>query len=84
MLEHLNAMRLAGTHRWTLQAIFTQADRANPVAAAKTIPALKKQLFALAPACLPPIFTAVGKSAMQLGVEGVRSSILEACDLRAV
>ena len=77
-LEMLDALSQTGSLPWTYQAIFTQIDRMTPAQISETTK-LKEALHKLAPTCLPPLFTASMKP--RLGIEAVRSSILEACGL---
>ncbi|KZV69272.1 P-loop containing nucleoside triphosphate hydrolase protein [Peniophora sp. CONT] len=77
-LEMLDALSQTGSVPWTYQAIFTQIDRMS-TAQIGEMAKLKDELHRIAPTCLPPLFTASLKP--RLGIESVRSSILEACGL---
>ena len=77
-LEMLDALSQTGSLPWTYQAIFTQIDRLTPAQIAE-MATLKDELHKIAPTCLPPLFTASMKP--RLGIETVRTSILEACGL---
>lgn len=77
-LEMLDALSQTGSLPWTYQAIFTQIDRLSPAQIGETAK-LKDELHRIAPTCLPPLFTASLKP--RLGIDTVRSSILEACGM---
>ncbi|THH10560.1 hypothetical protein EW146_g8329 [Bondarzewia mesenterica] len=81
MLQNLDALcQASGDMRWTLQAIITKVDTVPKQLVATTIPALQKEIFEIAPTCLPPIITAALKHP-RLGIEEIRQSIAEACGL---
>ncbi|KAN0137067.1 P-loop containing nucleoside triphosphate hydrolase protein [Lactarius tabidus] len=79
MLRDLDARVQSGS-RWTLQAVITKADLV-PLRDT-TVSRIKRTIFEQAPTCLPPIVTASLKStSTALGVDDLRSSIMEACAL---
>ncbi|KAI0063973.1 P-loop containing nucleoside triphosphate hydrolase protein [Artomyces pyxidatus] len=82
MLGDLDAQcQLTGGSRWTLQAIVTKADTISPRDLSILLPKLRKEIFDVAPTCLPPIVTASLKHPL-FGVSEVRSSVAEACGLQ--
>lgn len=80
MLKHLDQKVQSGRPRWTLQAIITKADLVSLHNREAAIEGIKRAIFENAPTCLPPIVTASLKSD-GLGIDDVRRSIVEACDL---
>jgi GTP-binding protein len=81
MLESLaEKITSHGGSRHTLQAVLTKADTL-PLSEVRTaLKRIRQDIFDAAPVCLPPIVTSVIKHPM-LGVEDVRSSIVDACGL---
>jgi GTP-binding protein len=79
MLQHLDDKVQSGEARWTLQAIITKADLVSQHDQA-AIEGIRRAIFENAPTCLPPIVTSSLKS-NGLGVNDVRRSIVEACDV---
>jgi len=80
MLQHLDDKVQSGGSRWTLQAIITKADLVSLHNQEAAIDGMKRAIFENAPTCLPPIVTSSLKS-NGLGVNDVRKSIVEACDV---
>jgi len=80
MLQHLDDKVQSGDTRWTLQAIITKADLVSPHSQEAAIEGIRRAIFESAPTCLPPIVTSSLKS-NGLGVNDVRRSIVEACDV---
>jgi GTP-binding protein len=80
MLQHLDNKVQSGGPRWTLQAIITKADLVSPHIQEAAIEGIKRAIFENAPTCLPPIVTSSLKS-NGLGVNDVRRSMVEACDV---
>lgn len=66
----------------SLQAVFTKCDTVRTDAAG-AIEALQREVFRLAPLCLPGIATAVSGRA-RLGIDPLRESIVDACGLGRV
>ncbi|KAI0306006.1 hypothetical protein B0F90DRAFT_1695286, partial [Multifurca ochricompacta] len=63
-------------HIWSFQAIITKADLYGGDGI--SISSIKQSIFDIAPTCLPPIVTA---PPLKLGINDVRKSMMEACDL---
>lgn len=85
MLETLNKQcEEAGVQnrRISLQAVFTKCDVPKSDAA-NAIKAMQREVFELAPLCLPGIVTAVSTGA-RFGIDQVRESIIDACGLGRV
>jgi GTP-binding protein len=80
MLRQLDDKVQSGSVRWTLQAIITKADLVSLHNQQAAIEGINSSIFENAPTCLPPIVTASLKS-NGLGVNDVRRSIVEACNL---
>jgi hypothetical protein len=80
MLQQLDDKVQSGGVRWTVQAIITKADLVSRQNQEAAIEGINRAIFENAPTCLPPIVTASLKS-NGLGVNDVRRSIVEACDL---
>lgn len=80
MLRQLDDKVQSGGVRWTLQAIITKADLVSLQNQRAAIEGISTAIFENAPTCLPPIVTASLKS-NGLGVDDVRRSIVEACNL---
>ena len=80
MLQQLDDKVQSGGVRWTVQAIITKADLVSRQNQEAAIEGINRAVFENAPTCLPPIVTASLKS-NGLGVNDVRRSIVEACDL---
>ncbi|KAJ2921228.1 hypothetical protein H1R20_g15863, partial [Candolleomyces eurysporus] len=82
MLQHLSRYLISkeGTQPFTLQSVITKVDLvpSNQVAAA--IGQIKKDIFAAAPLCLPPILTSCEMDP-PFGIENIRKNIAEACEL---
>ena len=70
----------SGGVNWTLQAIVTKMDALRPGETVETVKRIMKDIFEVAPTCLPPILTSA-RSSPHIGVEDVRQSIQEACGL---
>ncbi|KAI0091578.1 P-loop containing nucleoside triphosphate hydrolase protein, partial [Irpex rosettiformis] len=84
MLSHLNQQcesSLAHNRHITLQAIFTKCDLLRGDAQ-KQLQRMQQEIFEAAPLCLPGIATAT--SSVQIGVDKVQQSIVEACGLGRV
>ena len=77
MLQHLDNKVQSGGSRWTLQAIITKADL---VSGQGQIERINRAISGNAPTCLPPIVTSSLRSNGR-GLDDVRRSIVEACDL---
>lgn len=85
MLESLNKLcdKSALTDRpITFQAIFTKGDRIK-IDYQRIMLTIEREIFEVAPLCLPPIVTACPKH-VDVNVERVRHSIVEACGLDGV
>ncbi|KAI0321573.1 P-loop containing nucleoside triphosphate hydrolase protein [Amylostereum chailletii] len=82
MLQELDAQCQLGISTWTLQAVITKADSLNAKEMPSRLAELHKNIFEVAPTCLPPLVTAALKHPRS-GIEGLRRSISEACDLLA-
>lgn len=81
MLRSLNDRCLASAgSRFTLQAVITKADTIPIEQVDKIIPMMRKQIFEAAPTCLPPVISSV-RMKPQFGIEEMRKSIVEACEL---
>ena len=81
-LEMLDALSQSGSMPWTYQAIFTQIDRMT-MAQITEVTETQEQLRKIAPTCLPPIW-ASSLTELRVGIDLVRESILEACDLETL
>ena len=80
MLQSLDArFQASGGAGWTLQAVLTKVDTIEGTGA---LPALQREIFELAPTCLPPVVTSALKHP-RLGIEELRRSIAEACALKS-
>ncbi|KAH6888961.1 P-loop containing nucleoside triphosphate hydrolase protein [Coprinopsis sp. MPI-PUGE-AT-0042] len=82
MLEHLSQKLISedGKQPWTLQAVITKADLVPSGSLATTITQMRKEIFAAAPLCLPPIITSCEMSP-SFGIDKVRTNIAQACHL---
>ncbi|TFK21489.1 P-loop containing nucleoside triphosphate hydrolase protein [Coprinopsis marcescibilis] len=80
MLEHISQKLLSarGTQPFTLQAVITKADLVPPGKLSEVITKMRKEIFASAPLCLPPIITSCEMNPA-FGVDKVRESIAQAC-----
>jgi GTP-binding protein len=81
MLESLNVriQATAGT-RFSLQAIITKVDALPLTDVKPTLSKLRQEIWKAAPLCLPAIVTTAAKNP-HLGIDAVRSSIIEACGI---
>ncbi|KDQ50139.1 hypothetical protein JAAARDRAFT_165071 [Jaapia argillacea MUCL 33604] len=79
MLQYLDdrCQSSSGT-RWTIQTVITKADTALDKQSAGLVSRLEKQIFDIAPVCLPPIVTSMLKHPY-FGLDNVRNSIAQAC-----
>lgn len=82
MLQHLSQFLISrnGTQPFTLQAVITKVDLAPSNQVAASIARMKKDIFAAAPLCLPPILTSCEMDP-PFGIDKVRKNIAEACGL---
>lgn len=82
MLQHLSTFLIArdGTQPFTLQSVITKVDLVPGDQLAKTIAGMKKEIFAAAPLCLPPILTSCEMKPL-FGVDKVQKNIAQACGL---
>jgi GTP-binding protein len=78
MLESLNE-RCKGS--LSLQAIITKVDAIPSADVSKVIAKMRTQITEAAPMCLPAILTSANMRP-SFGIEEVRKSIVEACDLK--
>lgn len=82
MLAHVSSKLVSarGAQPFTLQAVITKADCIPPDEVAATITRLRKDIWAAAPLCLPPIITSAAMSP-PFGIEEMRENIADACGL---
>ncbi|KAI0358284.1 P-loop containing nucleoside triphosphate hydrolase protein [Trametes cingulata] len=70
----------SGGLKFTVQGIITKVDTLRDNDIAKAIKSIQKDIFEVAPTCLPPIVTSALEQP-HFGVDQVRQSIVEACGL---
>ena len=83
MLAHLTSflMNDRGVQPFTLQSVITKADTV-PVDELQTrLAQMKKDIWAAAPLCLPPLVTS-SEMSPPFGIEDVRQNIASACGFR--
>jgi GTP-binding protein len=82
MLQHLSQYLISkkGTQPFTLQSVITKVDLVPSNQLAATIARMKKDIFAAAPLCLPPLLTSCEMDP-PFGIDKLRKNIAEACGL---
>jgi len=81
MLSSLDAqIRSFDGIRWTLQAIITRADALKTNGRAQ-IAQIERDIFRIAPTCLPPVITSCPSRGIAFGIGEVRKSISHACGI---
>lgn len=82
MLSHLSTFLVSpsGTQPFTLQAVITKIDTVPVGKVQGSLEKMRKDIFAFAPLCLPPIVTSSLMSP-PFGIDLVRRNIAEACGL---
>lgn len=81
MLAELDSqVQQFGGTKFTLQAVITKADQLGELGRGR-VDHMKKAIFQVAPACLPPIITACPPKGSNFGIELVRKSITDCCGL---
>jgi GTP-binding protein len=84
MLSSLGEQAMAsGGTAFTLQAVITKIDAVPLDKVKTTLAQMRKEIFELAPACLPPLVTHA-ENHPRLGIEELRASIVEACGIGRV
>ncbi|KAJ2917099.1 hypothetical protein MD484_g3309, partial [Candolleomyces efflorescens] len=82
MLQHLSQYLMSkdGKQPFTLQSVITKVDLVPSNQIAATVEKMKKDIFAAAPLCLPPLLTSCEMDP-PFGIDKVRKNIAEACGL---